>query len=216
MALTTKELVSRGEQLVLAMRAAPSQEMREMVVAEFLKTRETWENSLQIPDFDNNLEWLNCKQPLSFSGQLRGKLCVLDFFTYCCINCMHILPDLHALEKVHSTGDGLVIVGVHSAKFENEKSSQNILSAVLRYNICHPVVNDHDASLWSSLGVQCWPTIVIVGPAGEILLSIVGEGHGDTLMQFVTAALKYYRQIGRWFILQLSIVFWGGRGTGTP
>ena len=52
------------------------------------------------------------------------------------------------------------------------------------------------------------------GTCGEILLSIVGEGHGDTLMQFVTAALKYYRQIGRWFILQLSIVFWGGEGHG--
>ncbi|EDO49186.1 predicted protein [Nematostella vectensis] len=151
----------------------------------------------KIPEFDPDIEWLNCKNSLSFREQLRGKLCVLDFFTYCCINCMHILPDLEEMERKFSEKDGLVIVGVHSAKFENERSSANILSAVIRYDIRHAVVNDSDAKMWHTLGVSCWPTLVIVGPGGELLLSLVGEGHKQTLLRFVDAALKYYKCSGQ-------------------
>ena len=204
MALTDKKLVSHGQMLIKALNEAQTAAEKEILVAEFLQARVTWENKLKIPDFDSDLEWLNCKEPLSFSGLLSGKLCVLDFFTYCCINCMHILPDLHALEKRHSVEDGLVVVGVHSAKFENEKSSENILNAILRYNICHPVVNDSDAKFWYSLGVQCWPTLVLVGPTGEILLSIVVEGHRKTLFDFVSAALKYFKETGMYFMLKLT------------
>ncbi|KAK7811701.1 hypothetical protein U0070_023182 [Myodes glareolus] len=91
-------------------------------------------------------------------ADLCGKVVVLDFFTYCCINCIHLLPDLHALERKFSDtenkseqANGLLIVGVHSAKFPNEKVSDNIKSAILRYDITHPVVNDADASLWQEL-----------------------------------------------------------------
>lgn len=149
-----------------------------------------------VPDFPEGLEWLNCQDALSFKNNLRGKLCVLDFFTYCCINCMHILPDLHALEAKHSIEEGVVVIGVHSAKFENEKVSSNILNAVLRYGISHPVVNDSDAFLWNVMEIACWPTLVIVGPNGEHLLSLVGEGHKKTLMEFVDAALKWFKSEG--------------------
>lgn len=154
--------------------------------------------SKTVPDFPEGLEWLNCQEQdtPSFKNNLRGKLCVLDFFTYCCINCMHILPDLHALEAKHSIEDGVVVIGVHSAKFENEKVSSNILNAVLRYGISHPVVNDSDAFLWNAMEIACWPTLVIVGPNGENLLSLVGEGHKKTLMQFVDVALTWYKSEG--------------------
>lgn len=92
----------------------------------------------------------------------------MDFFTYCCINCLHILPDLEALEQKFLIQDGVAVVGVHSAKFKNEKVSSNILSAILRYNIHHPVVNDCQAVLWKVLQIACWPTLVIVGPNGKI------------------------------------------------
>lgn len=76
---------------------------------------------------------------------------------------MHILPDLKKLEQLYSVEDGLVVIGVHSAKFDNEKDSSNILSAVQRYNITHPVVNDGSSSMWMDLKIKCWPTLLILG-----------------------------------------------------
>lgn len=93
--------------------------------------------------------------------------------------------------------DGLLIVGVHSAKFPNEKVLDNIKSAVLRYNITHPVVNDADASLWQELEVSCWPTLVILGPRGNLLFSLIGEGHRDKLFSYTSIALKYYKDRGQ-------------------
>ncbi|KAM4896466.1 NHL repeat-containing protein 2 isoform 2-T2 [Sylvia borin] len=94
-------------------------------------------------------------------------------------------------------GDGLVIVGVHSAKFPNEKVLDNIKSAVLRYNIVHPVVNDADATLWHELEVSCWPTLVILGPRGNMLFSLVGEGHREKLFLFTSITLKFYKERGQ-------------------
>ena len=144
----------------------------------------------------SGLEWLNVSQPLSLKNQLNGKIVVLDFFTYCCVNCMHILPDLEALEDAFTVNEGVTVIGVHSAKFENEKVSANILSAVLRYNIHHPVVNDHAAKLWSELQIACWPTLVIVGPSGQFLYQLVGEGHREKLLDFVRVAQQYFSEKG--------------------
>lgn len=151
----------------------------------------------KIPDFESGLEWMNVSETLSLQKQLKGKIVVLDFFTYCCINCMHILPDLEALEEQFSARDGVVVIGVHSAKFENEKVSANILSAILRYNIHHPVVNDKNATLWSELQIACWPTLLILGPEGQFLYQLVGEGHKEKLIDFVTAARQFYAEQGR-------------------
>ena len=84
------------------------------------------------PEFPSSLDWFNTGTPLSFSGQLQGKIVVLDFFTYCCINCIHVLPDLETLEMRHPIQEGVVVVGVHSAKFGNEKVSDNIRNAINR------------------------------------------------------------------------------------
>ena len=200
MVLAEGWFIKSGEELVASLKSISSDEQKDEAIFNHIQRMES-KDAASIPEFDSNLEWLNCKSPLSFKHQLRGKVCVLDFFTYCCINCMHILPDLEALEHLYSEKDGLAIIGVHSAKFENEKSSTNILSAVLRYDIRHPVVNDSEAKLWHTLSVQCWPTLVVVSPEGKILFSLIGEGHRDTLIQFAGSALKFYKQKGRNMIL---------------
>lgn len=92
--------------------------------------------------------------------------------------------------------DGLVVVGVHSAKFPNERVLANVRAAVLRYGIEHPVVNDGEARLWHELEVACWPTLVLLGPRGNLLFSLVGEGHGPRLELFARAALKHYGDRG--------------------
>ncbi|XP_063289920.1 NHL repeat-containing protein 2 [Pelobates fuscus] len=182
--------------LELALGEAGNREDRERLVLDYVGNLSTRAGELTVPELAAGLEWLNTECPLSLHGNLHGKVVVLDFFTYCCINCIHLLPDLHALENKYSDTDGLVIVGVHSAKFPNEKVLDNIKSAVLRYNITHPVVNDADATFWQELEITCWPTLVILGPQGNLLFSLIGEGHKDKLFLFTAMAIKFYKDRG--------------------
>lgn len=183
--------------LEYALLDAVTQEEKNSLVYQYLQKVDGWEQDLSVPEFPEGLEWLNTEGPISVYKDLCGKVVILDFFTYCCINCIHLLPDLHALEHNYSDKDGLLIVGVHSAKFPNEKVLDNIKSAVLRYDITHPVVNDADASLWQELEVSCWPTVVILGPRGNMLFSLIGEGHKDKLFLYTSVALKYYGDRGQ-------------------
>ncbi|XP_034937699.1 NHL repeat-containing protein 2 [Chelonus insularis] len=161
-----------------------------------LKHIKEWANAENcVNDFQKGLEWFNVSEELSITQHLTGKVVALDFFTYCCINCMHILPDLDALEKKFSVQDGLVVIGVHSAKFSNEKDSQNILSAVQRYNISHPVVNDAKLSMWRDIGISCWPSLVILGPKAQPLVVLVGEGHREELFLYTKVALSYFKSL---------------------
>lgn len=123
---------------------------------------------------------------------LEGLLVVIDFFTYCCINCLHILPKLRQIES-HFQSEGLVVVGVHSPKFDNEKDITNVCDAVLKYNIDHPVANDPNGQLWSRLDIQCWPTLVILGPNSQLLFSLMGETSVDQWLQpYIDSSLKYF------------------------
>ncbi len=131
------------------------------------------EGTLNAPDFPDGLQWLNTERPLSLR-ELRGKVVLLDFWTYCCINCMHILPDLKRLERKYA--DALVVIGVHSAKFLTEQETENIRQAILRYEIEHPVVNDNQMVVWQQYAVRAWPTLVLIDPNGKIVGYHSGEG----------------------------------------
>ena len=116
------------------------------------------------PELEGGVEWLNAAGPISVKD-LRGKIVLIDFWTFCCINCMHVLPDLDYLEKKYPKE--LVVIGVHSAKFDNEKATGNIRKAILRYEIEHPVVNDADMIIWRKFGVNSWPSLVVLDPEGQ-------------------------------------------------
>lgn len=184
-AVTSLSTILRGEDIT---------SVKEDAILNHLKLTETDSRFKIESDFPPDLTWFNTDKTLSFSDQLRGKLIVLDFFTYCCINCIHILPDLHRLER-HFTDDrdGVVIIGVHSAKFPNEKVSDNLLNAILRYNMTHPVVNDMRIELWENLGISCWPTLVLVGPRQELIYYVIGEGHYMELEIFIETAVRFYK-----------------------
>jgi len=130
------------------------------------------------PEFPDGLEWLNTERPLSLS-QLVGKIVVLDFWTYGCINCIHVIPELKQLEAEYP--EELVVIGVHSAKFEQESALENIRQIVLRYGIEHPVVNDHDFEVWRAFGVNAWPTVFAIDPGGGVVGFHSGEGVYDVL-----------------------------------
>jgi len=159
------------------------------------------------PELQGGRGWLNTDQPIKLSD-LRGKIVLLDFWTFCCINCMHIIPDLKNLE--HKYANELVVIGVHSAKFENEKNNDNIREAILRCDIEHPVVNDADFKIWQSYAVNAWPTLVLIDPAGKIVATTSGEGHFDVLDQKIHDLITEFAKQGkldrrpRHFVLEKS------------
>jgi thiol-disulfide isomerase/thioredoxin len=122
--------------------------------------------------------WINVAGPIHLS-QLRGKVVLLDFWTYCCINCHHVLPDLAYLEEKYK--NELVVIGVHSAKFLAEQDTENIRKKVAEYRIKHPVINDANHVLWTRFGVNSWPTLALINPAGEFVDKVAGEGNRDLL-----------------------------------
>src|SRR5947208_3302536 len=117
-----------------------------------------------------------------------GNLVILDFWTLCCINCIHTLPDLARLEKKYP--NQLVVIGVHSAKFDNEKNSDSIRKAILRYEISHPVVNDANMKIWQAYGVNSWPTLYLIDPEGYIVGRGAGEGLGEAVDGVITKLIK--------------------------
>jgi DNA-binding beta-propeller fold protein YncE len=133
---------------------------------------------VRAPELTGGRGWLNTERPLTIAG-LRGKVVLLDFWTYGCINCMHVIPDLQRLEEKYARQ--LVVIGVHSAKFENEKETENIRRVVLRYGVEHPVVNDADFRIWNAYTVDAWPTQVLIDPSGYVVGKAAGEGHYEAL-----------------------------------
>ncbi len=161
---------------------------------QFVQEHTMMEGTVNAPDFPEGLEWLNTDRPLSLR-ELRGKVVLLDFWTYCCINCMHILPDLKKLEQKYA--NELVVIGVHSAKFFGEQETENIRQAILRYNIEHPVVNDNQMVVWSQYAVRAWPTLVLIDPQGKVVGMRSGEGIYDIFDQAIRKVIATFEARGQ-------------------
>jgi len=145
------------------------------------------------PEFPPGLDWLNTDRPLSLA-QLQGKVILLDFWTYGCINCMHIIPELAQLEAEYP--NELVIIGVHSAKFENEGDTENIRQVILRYGLEHPVVNDRDFIVWRTWGARAWPTLILVDPAGNVVGGHSGENIYPIFKPIIEALVQEFEAKG--------------------
>lgn len=146
------------------------------------------------PDFPAGLQWLNTDKPVSLKD-LRGKVVLIDFWTYCCINCIHTIPTLQKLEAKFP--NELVVIGVHSGKFDAEKDADNIREAILRYEIEHPVVNDKDYVVWRAYGAQAWPTLVLIDPEGKAFWAGSGEPDAATLERMITNTVAEFERSGK-------------------
>ena len=146
-------------------------------------------------DFPDGFTWLNTDRPLSLEKDLKGHIVVLDFWTYCCINCMHTLPDLEWVEKKYH-GRPVVVIGVHSAKFNNEQEAENIREAIGRYEISHPVIVDKGMAIWQSYDVSGWPTLVVVDPKGNVIYQQSGEGQRENLDDVIGVLLERHKEQG--------------------
>src|SRR5918911_3856854 len=151
------------------------------------------EGRVRAPELTGARSWLNTDKPLSLAA-LKGKVVLLDFWTYGCINCIHIIPDLKRLEAKYP--NNLVVIGVHSAKFDIEKETENIRRIILRYEIEHPVVNDADFKIWRAYAVNAWPTLVLIDPAGYVVGMASGEGYYDALDRAVGQLVEEFKRRG--------------------
>jgi DNA-binding beta-propeller fold protein YncE len=139
------------------------------------------------PSLDGGVAWLNTAAPLKLED-LKGRVVLLDFWTLCCINCIHTLPDLARLEAKYP--GVLVVIGVHTPKFDNEKSTESIRKAILRYEVKHPIINDADQKVWNRFGVRSWPTLVLLDVDGTYVGSTSGEGRYEVLDRYIEKLVK--------------------------
>ncbi|MEN3345435.1 MAG: hypothetical protein V7635_2011 [Arthrobacter sp.] len=138
--------------------------------------------------------WLNTGGKSLDLESLRGKIVLLDFWTFCCINCLHVLDELRPLEQEYS--DVLVTVGVHSPKFEHEADPVALAAAVERYEIHHPVLDDPELDTWKAYTARAWPTLVVIDPEGYIVAHLSGEGHADGLAVLIPELIAEHEAKG--------------------
>lgn len=138
--------------------------------------------------------WLNTGGRALSLADLRGRVVVLDFWTFCCVNCLHVLDELRPVEAQFP--DALTIIGVHSPKFEHEADADALAAAVERYAVHHPVLDDPELVTWRAYTARAWPTLVVIDPEGFVVASMSGEGHGPGLASLVAELIEEHRAKG--------------------
>ena len=149
---------------------------------------------IHAPDLTSATAWLNVDRPIAIR-ELRGHVVILDFWTYCCVNCMHVLAILRDLEERHAN-DPVVVIGVHSAKFDAEKDAARIEAAMQRHGVSHPVAVDGDMRIWSEYAVRSWPTLVVIRPDGTLAAVAPGEPEPAMLEALIADELDRGRKEG--------------------
>ena len=138
--------------------------------------------------------WLNTGGRALHLEDLRGRIAILDFWTFCCINCLHVLDELRPLEEKYA--DVLVVIGVHSPKFEHEKDPLALKAAVERYGVTHPVLDDPNLDMWQQYTAKAWPTLSVIDPEGYVVASMAGEGHAEGLGRLIDQLVAEHERKG--------------------
>ncbi|MEU5887888.1 NHL domain-containing thioredoxin family protein [Streptomyces sp. NPDC047461] len=138
---------------------------------------------VRAPELVGKGGWLNTGEKQYTLADLRGRIVVLDFWTFCCINCLHVIDELRELEHRHP--DTVVVIGVHSPKFVHEAEHAAVVDAVERYGVEHPVLDDPELATWKQYAVRAWPTLVVVDPEGYVVAQHAGEGHVHAIERLV-------------------------------
>lgn len=144
--------------------------------------------AIHAPEFPTGVPWFNCDGPLSLRS-LRGRPVLLHFWTHACINCMHVHGDVEHLQDIYGPR-GLVVIGVHSAKFDREEKVESVARAIERFDITHPVVVDEKRRIWDEYAVKAWPTFVVIDQNGLIVDVRSGEGKLAFLEKSIGALLR--------------------------
>ncbi|WP_405888158.1 redoxin domain-containing protein [Streptomyces sp. NBC_01136] len=138
---------------------------------------------VRAPELAGKGGWINTVGGGLSLADLRGRIVIVDFWTFCCVNCLHVLDELRELEEKHR--DTVVIIGVHSPKFVHEAEHQAVVDAVERYGVEHPVLDDPELATWKQYAVRAWPTLVVIDPEGYVVAQHAGEGHAHAIARLV-------------------------------
>jgi thiol-disulfide isomerase/thioredoxin len=139
------------------------------------------------PNFAGISNWFN-SAPLNMAD-LRGKVVLVDFWTYGCVNCVNTLP--HVTELYAKYKDrGLVVVGVHTPEFPFERSASNVQAALKRHGITYPVAQDNESRTWNAYRNQYWPAQYIVDQSGKIVFQHDGEGQYEQMDRTIARLLN--------------------------
>jgi thiol-disulfide isomerase/thioredoxin len=142
---------------------------------------------VRAPEFAPGLDWVQVPGGAPTLAALRGRVVLVDLWTYGCINCQHVAPELRALER--RFGDALAVVGVHSGKFIAERVSARIAHAAARLGVAHPVANDRQFRTWRAWAARGWPTLAVVDARGYAVFQHAGERRAADLAPLVAHAL---------------------------
>ncbi|PNE36538.1 NHL domain-containing thioredoxin family protein [Streptomyces noursei] len=149
---------------------------------------------VRAPELIGKGGWLNTGGTDLTLSDLRGRIVILDFWTFCCVNCLHVLDELRELEERHR--DSVVIIGVHSPKFVHEAEHQAVVDAVERYGVEHPVLDDPELATWKQYAVRAWPTLVVIDPEGYVVAQHAGEGHAHAIEKLVEELIAEHAEKG--------------------
>jgi thiol-disulfide isomerase/thioredoxin len=138
---------------------------------------------VRAPELIGKGGWINTGDKEPSLADLRGRIVIVDFWTFCCVNCLHVLDELRELEDKHR--DTVVVIGVHSPKFVHEAEHQAVVDAVERYGVEHPVLDDPELATWKQYAVRAWPTLVVIDPEGYVVAQHAGEGHAHAIERLV-------------------------------
>jgi thiol-disulfide isomerase/thioredoxin len=138
--------------------------------------------------------WLNTGGTAYSIGELRGRFVLLDFWTFCCVNCLHVIDELRPVEGKYA--EELVVVGVHSPKFVHEADPEALAAAVERYGVHHPVLDDPELVTWEAYTARAWPTLVLVDPEGYVVAQYAGEGHAHAIDRLLDELVEEHRAKG--------------------
>ena len=128
------------------------------------------------PEFTGIERWFN-SPPLTMAG-LKGKVVLVEFWTYECINCIHVMPHVKQWHQRYHD-QGLVVVGVHTPEYDEERVAANVKAAIERFGIQYPVAQDNGYGTWDAYGNRFWPAMYLVDRDGKIVYRHYGEGDYD-------------------------------------
>ena len=141
----------------------------------------------EVFEFPPGLEWVNTDQAPA-AAALRGRVTLLYFWTFDCVNCINLLAELDWLQNRHH--DGLCVIGVHVPRYTGQRDGAAVLKAVNRHQLRHPVASDPGYGLWQKFGLQAWPSVVLLDAQGRVVAIHTGEGHRQELDRRIAALLE--------------------------
>jgi alkyl hydroperoxide reductase subunit AhpC len=165
--------------------------MRTFLIAAALVFASAVHAATAAPEFTHHTEteWIN-SPPLTLSD-LRGKVVLIDFWTFDCWNCYRSFPWLHTVEERFGKR-GLQVIGVHTPEFAHEKVRANIERKVEQFKLTHPIMIDNDFSYWKAMRNSAWPAFFVLDKQGEIRKVVIGETHvGDARARIVEAEIEH-------------------------